>query len=326
VLLSLEHTLTERQASGTLGKYIVDELLASGKHQVTVITRTDSQATFSDGVQIARVDYDNPRTLVDAMKDQQALIITMSPTAPKDTQIKLVEAAAEAGVPYIIPNGWGFDPTHPSSEECFLGPAQRAVQKHIEELGRSSWIDFVSGPWYEYGLAGSTDRFGFDFQNKTVTFYDDGEAKINVSTWEQTARAVARVLALDEHADHDGASDLVLSSLKNKLLYHSSFLISQKDMFSSVLRVTGTAESDWTVSYESSSKRYQSGLDLLSQGNRTGFMRAMYVRAFYPEEDGFGSAAFEPTKGTYNEILALPVESLDERTKIAMQMALEQSV
>ena len=311
--------LTSKQATGTIGKFIVGELLKTAKHNVTAITRADSQAVMPKCVKVAKVNYNDQSTLIAALRGQQVLIITMAPTAPKDTQLKLVEAAAKANVSYVVPNGWGFDPTHPSSDDAFLGPSQRAIQNRIEELGKSHWIEFVSGSWYEFSLGGTADRYGFDFQNRSVIFYDDGMARINTSTWEQTGRAVASLLSLKEKPDSDNDHSLTLSSFKNQLVYFSSFCVSQKDMFESILRVTGTAQEDWKISYENSAERYQSGLDLMKQGDRKGFMRAMYVRMFYPEGSGNGSGAFEPMRGLHNDALRLPKEDLDERTKIAIE-------
>lgn len=308
------------QATGTVGSYIVKELLASGKHTITALTRMESQAKMPPGVHAVKINYDDPETLVKALVGQEALIITMSPRAAQDTQSRLVEAAAVANVRYIIPNGWGFDPSHPSSDDSFLGPVQRAVQAQIEELGKSSWIEFVSGPWYELSLVGSPDRFGFDLQGRRVTLFDTGHVKINTSTWAQTGRAVARVLALDQESAGDG-SQLDLTKLKDRLVFFSSFLVSQRDIFHSVLRVTGTKEEEWTVTEESSRQRYHDGVSRIQQGDRSGFLRAMYSRSFFVEENGFGSAAFEPTRGTFNQVLGLPVEDLDEMTRAAIEMS-----
>ncbi|KAI9150635.1 CipA protein [Paramyrothecium foliicola] len=312
-------------ATGTLGKYITDALLETGKHQLTVITRSNSQAgpSLPSHVQVATVDYDNQQSLVEALRGQQVLIITMSPTAPKDTNLKLVEAAAEAGVPYIIPNGWGYDPSHPAAHEMFLGPAQVTIQKRIAELGKSSWIEIVSGAWYEFGLGGTEDRFGFDLQERSVTFYDDGTARVNTTTWQQIARAVAKLLSLKEKPDDESDKQPCLSAFKNQLIYISSFYVSQQDMFESLLRVTGTQREDWEVKSQNSSERYQSGLALLQQGERTGFMRALYVRSFYPEEPGRAAGGFGPVHGLHNELLGLPEEDLDERTRVAVSMSAE---
>jgi hypothetical protein len=283
---------------------------------VTAITRVDSSSVIPDGVKVAKVNYDDQSSLVTALQGQDVLIITMSVSAPKDQQMKLVDAAAEAGVPWVFPNTWGFDLANESfSNDAFLGPGYKAIEKRIEDAGKSSWIGIVSGFWYEFSLGGSADRYGFDFENQTVVFVDDGNTLINTSTWPQSGRAVANLLALKTYPDGDDDKSITLSSFKNKFVYMSSFCISQKDMFDSVLRVTNTKAEDWKISYENSKERYDSGIKLMKEGNMAGFARAMYTRGFYPD----GSGNFEKTKGIQNDVLGLPKEDLDEFTKIAIE-------
>ncbi|KAM5458536.1 hypothetical protein MaudCBS49596_000450 [Microsporum audouinii] len=308
-------------ATGTIGRSIVREILKAQKHEITAITRTVSKAVMPDGVKVAKVDYDNQSTLVSALRGQDALIITMAAFAPEGTQLKLVEAAAEAGVPYVIPNGWGLDPTHPLSDDVFIGPAWRAIFKRIEELGKSSWINFVSGFWYEFSLGGGVNRCGFDLKNRSVVFFDDGTARINTSTWDQTGRAVANFLSLKEKPDNGEDERQTIYGFKNKNVYFSSFHVSQKDMFQSILRVTGTKEEDWNITYEPSEKRYKDAVELINQGDHAAFVRAMYTRAFYPEGSSNGSGAFESMHSLQNVLLDLPKEDFDERTRDAIENA-----
>lgn len=58
---------------------------------------------------MARVDYSRPETLVTALRGHDALVITLSGFSPKDTEQKLIEAAGEAGVEWILPNEWAPD-------------------------------------------------------------------------------------------------------------------------------------------------------------------------------------------------------------------------
>jgi hypothetical protein len=133
------------QATGTVGTFIVDALLKTGQHQLTAITRVESDAVIPNGIKVAKVNYDDHSSLVKALEGQEVLIITMNVRAPKDQQIKLVDAAAEAGVPWILPNEWGGDQTNEAlCDDIFLGPPSRAVRKHIEDLGKSSWIGIAS--------------------------------------------------------------------------------------------------------------------------------------------------------------------------------------
>lgn len=135
------------QASGISGKYMAEALLKTGKHTITAISRHDSKATFIDGIKVARVDYDDHSSLVRALQGQDALVITLAGTAPRDQSAKLIRAAAEANVPWILPNEWSPDSANDALYEdiTFVWEPKRAARKLIEELGKSSWIAVVSG-------------------------------------------------------------------------------------------------------------------------------------------------------------------------------------
>jgi uncharacterized protein YbjT (DUF2867 family) len=160
-----------------VGKYIVQALLEGGKHEVTAITRGD--ANVPEGVKAAKVSYDDPASLTKALEGQDVLIITMSVRAAPETQGKLIEAAAAAKVPFVLPNKWGIDSEHAAlGTDTLTGPAATAAKNKIEELGVSSWIGMVTGYWYAYSLA-SPEAYGFDLAKKAVTFFDEGTAKVN---------------------------------------------------------------------------------------------------------------------------------------------------
>lgn len=295
------------------------ELLKTGNHTVTALTRGDSTNKVPAGVKVATVDYNDPATLVEALRGQDALVITMAVTAPPDTQDKLITAAAEAGVPWVLPNDWGLDSTDPSlGEDTMLGPPRIKARELIERLGKSSWISTICSFWYEFSLGGSELRYGFDFKNRSLTLFDDGKTKINTSTWEQCGRAVAALLSLKVLPEDAGDKEPTVSRFRNNYLYFSSFLLNQRDMFDSVLRVTGTSEKDWTIKHENSKERFQEGVAQFKQGNMEGFVKLLYTRVFYQD----GSGDFQTSKGLSNELLGLPEEDLDERTKVAIDMAL----
>lgn len=86
-------------------------------------------------------------------------------------------------------------------------------------------------------------------------------------------------------------------------------------MLASVLRVTETKESDWTITKEPAQERFSIGASEMKQGKMEGFAKFLYSRIFFP--DGCGD--FERSKGTLNNLLGLPKEDLDEFTKIAVE-------
>lgn len=85
------------------------------------------------------VDYDDHSSLVKGLVGQDALIITMSVTAPPEQQTKLIEAAAEANVEWIVPNVFGVDTANEEAgKDIMLGPAKQKELDLIKKLGKSS--------------------------------------------------------------------------------------------------------------------------------------------------------------------------------------------
>lgn len=297
---------------------MTESLLKTGKHTVTALTRPDSTSKLPEGVKVVHVDYDNHQSLVDALKGQEALVITLSALAPRDTQSKLIKAAADAEVAWILPNEWSPDTVHEGYlQDIIVFPPAKKAKEEILSLSKSSYIAVNTGFWYEWSLA-IPAAYGFDFENKTVTFFDDGETLTSMSTWPQVGRAVAALLSLP--IEPEGADKTrSLAHYRNKNVYISSFTISQKDIFDSVLRVTGTKAEEWTITHEPSNERYLAGSKEMQTGSRMGFAKMLYSRVFYP--DGFGN--YEKTRGTLNELLGLPKEDLHEATAAGIKRAKE---
>lgn len=265
-----------------------------------------------------RVNYDDEGSLVSALKGQQFLIITLSVTAARDTQSKFIQAAARAGVPYVMPNSYGWDVQNEAFETDIplTGGLFKKARTEIEAAGVSSWVTLVCGFWYEFSLVNGEQWFGFDFKEKKVTFFDNGETKINVSTWEQCGRAVAQLLSLKELPDDENDKEPALSNWRNKSVYIDSFEVSQRDMYESWKRITGDTDEDWTRATEPVTERYARGLELLEKGDHSGLALAMYSRVFYPNGDGNHGQRH----GLVNDQLGLPKEDLDARTVVAKDL------
>jgi hypothetical protein len=288
--------------------------VAGGTHNITAITRSGSSATFLENVRRQPVDYNSHESLVNALRGQQALILTMSTSAPQDTQQKLIFAAKEAGVQWILPSEYGTDHTNRPDvgSETRLGPPALAIRQAIIEAG----LNFVSiscGMWYEYAF-GDPTRFGLDLKKREITLYGEGSIQITTSTWAQCGRAVAALLSLPVESAGTQQDETTLSQFRNKSAYIGSFYVSQKDIFASVIRSSGTSEADWTVQNEPVEERYQHGNKMLAGGDRWGFSVALYARLFYAD------GACDLQVKLANDALGLPKEDLDGATKEALGM------
>lgn len=303
-------------AGGQFGKYLTGALLATGKHEVTAITRTGSTNKLPEGVHVARVDYsgDDLEALVAALQGQQVLIVTMAVMAPRDTVSKLVRAAAKAGVPYIMPNWFGHDSNNKRlCDDSMLSPTKEAIQAEIESLGVSANIRLVCNFWYEFSLGGGVDRFGFDFTKQSFIQFDEGDVPFNITTWDQCARAVASLFSLKELPEDESDQSPTLSQFRHRPVYIRSFRLTQLEMFEVVKRVTATTNDDWTITYECSEERWRDGHAAVLNGNFGQFPKMLYSRMYFPN----GGGDYEPLD---NKTLSLPVEDLEKYTAIAVRM------
>ncbi|KAL8760294.1 MAG: hypothetical protein Q9184_003389 [Pyrenodesmia sp. 2 TL-2023] len=305
-------------AAGYSGKYIVEELLRNGKQKVTAITREGGTSQMPAGIEVKKVNYDDHSALTEALRGQDVLIITMGVRAPPDQQTKLIEAAAAADVPWVLPNEFGNDNANESlRDDVMINAVKTQYRELIEKLGKSSWIGIACGFWYEFCLGMGPNTYGFDIKNRSLVLFDEGTQAISTSTLPQVGRGVASLLGLKILRDDENDKSPCLSDFKNKFAYIASFVVNQKQMLESVLRVTKTEEKDWKISHESSKERFQKGDEMFKAGDFQGLRLAMFARNFYPDESG----NFAATRGLDNDKLGLPKEDLDEYTKLAIQWA-----
>lgn len=269
------------------------------------------------GVKSVSVDYDDETTLVEALRGQQFFIISLSVMAPPGTNRKLVDAAAKAGVPWVMPNCWGGDVANEKLvQDTIVSVPILADLKAMEAKGEPSYVAMACSFWYEYSLA-LPQGYGFDLANRKVTLFGDGNVRINTTTWQQVGRAVAALVGLKELPEDASDTAPTLSSWRNKPLYVASFLLSQRDMLDSLHRVLGTTDADWEIAHEPLQERYQRGLEGMRAGDRTSVGLMLYTRAFFPT----GETNFQEKYGLANEALGLPREDLDEATRRSLSMS-----
>ncbi|KAF2968564.1 hypothetical protein GQX73_g4945 [Xylaria multiplex] len=287
-------------AKGTVGAPILSALLAIG-HKITVLTRPGSSTDFPSDVTVHVGDYNDGEFALRGLNGQEVLILALGFNA-YDAQIPLINAAAKAGVSYIVPCEFGSDPTHQKlNAEIQMMNMKASYRKLIEDLGVSSWVGVVNNPWVEFSIR--LGLYGVDLKKRTVAFYDEGNVKSNFTTLTRVGETLAALFTLPE-AD--------LSKYKNEFVYFSSFYASQRDFLASAIRATGTSENDWTITKISTDKAIQDAKAPTADPRAR--MMLLFTLIF---KDGYG--------GDYNskvvdyEKLGLAKENLDTVMKTLAQ-------
>jgi hypothetical protein len=215
---------------------------------------------------LLEVDYDSIESLTSALDGQDLLMITLAVDTPPHVHPNLVSAAAAAGVKYVIPNAYGFDFTNPAINADI--PVGHLAQEYLKQIESKGMIHFslVCGFWYEWSL-GISWCYGIDLLHRKAIFYDDGNTKMNTSTWENCGKAIAALVSMSEQE---------LDKYKNRSLYVSSFRVTQREMLDSVHRILGTTDQNWEISFEHTKQRYQEAIKDMQDGDRTGFGRGKF--------------------------------------------------
>lgn len=292
------------------------ELVKLGK-TVTGLTRAASTSSLPPGVTPAVIDYSDESSIIKALKNQDFLIISLAIRAPAETHSKLVHAAAQAGIKYIMPNVYGYDfwGNVKLGEETGLGPQFGAYCEDIKAAGIHSVV-LTCGYWYEWSLGLGEDLFGFDIRKHCGVLLGGGNVKINTSTWAQCGRAVAALLNLPILPQDDSDTSATISQYFDGMLFVSSFRVSQRDMYESLKRVTGTTDADWKLREDNAERRWKEACERVAKGDFSAHPMKIYSRIFYDNGDG----DYETSHGLDNDVLGLPQEDLDTATRETIRM------
>lgn len=84
-------------------------ILASGKHEVVILSRSNQPHLSARGIEVRMIDYKDHAGLVRALEDVEVVISTVSSFGDAfwTSQLALLQAAKEAGVKRFAPSEFG---------------------------------------------------------------------------------------------------------------------------------------------------------------------------------------------------------------------------
>jgi hypothetical protein len=230
------------------------------------------------------------------------------------TEPGLCDAAAKAGVKWIIPNEYAADGLNEDIVNAVpVFQPKRKTRQHIEELAKThtglKWIGVATNPFFE--MCFQRKLFGIDQDAKTATLYPDA-GKFNTSTMDQIGRGITSVLSLPIRNEQDPRRSL--EHYGNNFVYISSFLVSQQDILSAVQRAQGSNEG-WEIDR---SKTVANWITNSREAMAKGDQRAGFGLTFaYYIGEGLGGN-YEEKARQDRKVLGLPEESFDEAVDRAL--------
>jgi hypothetical protein len=107
--------------------------------------------------------------VVKALTAHDILIISLSSRAPPTLHPSIVAAAAKAGIPYIMPNYYGYG----LGTRAIKGEGLTDFTRYINDVRDTADVDYVAlvcGFWYEFSVAMGEPWLGFRIRKRTVRF------------------------------------------------------------------------------------------------------------------------------------------------------------
>lgn len=295
-------------ASGQLGKPTVDGLLAQGVHTITAIQRSDATSTFPSTIAVKKGDLADETFLAAALQGQDVLVL-IPPLSHLHLQEPAIRAAAKVGVPYVVPSEFGPDPfAKQLTDENILLVTKKIYRDLIEELGVSSWVSPVVGPWIEFGL--DAGLWGVDVKGRKATLWKGADGKVNTSTVQHTSELIAAVLSLPE-AD--------LARYKNQAVYAPSFRLSQREILDAVQRATGTTDADWDISVRDVNDVAKDYEEAIKKGDGVAPYTKFYVTHFLEGHGGDFQNKVDAAELAKLAQYGLRTENLDDVVKVALK-------
>lgn len=191
---------------------------------MTVLARHDSKSEFPSNARVVRVDYGSLTELTSALKGQDAVVSTLSPSA-MDSQLKLLDATIAAGVKRYIPSDFGSDFSNPKAATLPIYHGMEAVRKILEEKVKHhpefSYTSVRNGVFLDWGLALG---FQLDLKSDKPAIYDGGDRPFSTSTLATVGKSVVGVLNHPEET-------------KNRAVYVHDMVLTQHQVLASARRV-----------------------------------------------------------------------------------------
>lgn len=185
-------------ATGNLGGRIVAELRHEGAI-VRALVRSDRDTSrLGAATQVVIGDVEDPQSLDRACEGVHVVVSALQggPDVLVDGQLRLLRSAARAGAARFIPSDFSFDFFNvPEGDNINSDWRRSFARQAAAHRGDAQVVHVLNGCFLDMGVL-----FGFlgavDMQARSFALWGDGEAPMDFTTYDDTARFTARA-ALD---------------------------------------------------------------------------------------------------------------------------------
>ncbi|KAL7917393.1 hypothetical protein ACQKWADRAFT_306944 [Trichoderma austrokoningii] len=195
--------------SGPVAREIIDALLATGKHDITILSRREPSNTDAIPGTIWRtVNYGNQSALVEALKGTHTLLsfVQIMRESGQESQKRLIDAAVAAGVKRFAPSEYGSSGIAHMSWYAGKGVAREylrklnASEKVLEYtlFQPGLFLDYLASPYQTSKHVAPLDTI-FNYESCQIIIVDGYEdATITLTTAADAAAVIAKAIGYEK--------------------------------------------------------------------------------------------------------------------------------
>lgn len=207
-------------ASSGFGLTLLKHFVASKKHEITVLSRSENPTLSAMGVTVKPVDYSSHKSLTKALEGVHTVIVTLASFDDSfwKTQVNLLNAAKQVGVKRFAPSEFA----HPTHDGIDLYAPKKIVWEAVQKSGLE-YTQFSCGLFMN-GLATATPKeetvalaglrpwnFVANTKSGTADLPGDGSAKLAITEINDICRYVVASVDLDHWDEFSGIASELLS-------------------------------------------------------------------------------------------------------------------
>ncbi|KAK0385224.1 hypothetical protein NLU13_7701 [Sarocladium strictum] len=182
-------------ATGSLGAAVLKELVQSD-FEIRVLSRQSGKvpAEYANQVKEFAVDYDDPKSLQEALVGVDAVVSTLGAPAVGASQRALVDAAIAAGVQRFIPSNFGCDQENSLTRQLPVFAEKVKTEDYLIEKAGSSSLTYTfiyNNLFLDWGLARGSLA---NVKEKQITLYNGGDLPVSVTRLATVGKGVVGVL------------------------------------------------------------------------------------------------------------------------------------
>ncbi|PLB52197.1 NAD(P)-binding protein [Aspergillus steynii IBT 23096] len=193
--------ITIAGGSGQVAKEVIDALLATKKHDITILTRNVSAPNGSSGITWRTVDYNDKSNLTEALRGTHTVLsfVQLLTDPEQKSQKNLIDAAIAAGVKRFAPSEYGSAGTVDMS----WWAGKEIIREYLRTINRNEkytlfqaglFLDYLASPYKTAKHVEPLDTV-FDFQHCRAILIDGHEdAIMTLTSVADLASVIARAV------------------------------------------------------------------------------------------------------------------------------------